>query len=98
MSHQQVCLRELEGINNNAMMNLTQRGLGDSLSGDSFSWLHGVIIKILNEQTKRQAGSHCARFSTNIAKVNTWVATAHIHAKVRQTLSEKNIIKYKLGS
>ena len=37
VSHQQVCLRELEGINNNAMMNLTQRGLGDSLSGDSFS-------------------------------------------------------------
>ena len=36
VSHQQVCLRELEGINNNAMMNLTQRGLGDSLSGDSF--------------------------------------------------------------
>ena len=37
VSHQQVCLREIEGINNNAMMNLTQRGLGDSLSGDSFS-------------------------------------------------------------
>ena len=36
-SHQQVCLRELQGINNNAMMNLTQLGLGDSLSGDSFS-------------------------------------------------------------
>ena len=80
------------------MMNLTQRGLGDSFSGDSFSWLHGVITKMLNEQTKRQAGSHFARFSTDIGKVNTWAATAHIHAKVRLTLSEKNIIKYKLGS
>ena len=97
-SHQQVCLRELQGINNNAMMSLTQLGLGDSLSGDSFSWLHGVITKILNKQTKRQVGSHCARFSTDITKVSTWVATSHIHAKVRQTLSEKNIIKYKLAS
>ena len=36
-SQQQVCLRELQGISNNAMMSLTQLGLGDSLSGDSFS-------------------------------------------------------------
>ena len=37
VSYQQVYLRELQGINNNAMMNLTQRGFGVSLSGDSFS-------------------------------------------------------------
>ena len=37
VSYQQVYLRELEGINNNAMMNLTLSGSGDSLSGDSFS-------------------------------------------------------------
>ena len=37
VSYQQVYLRELQGINNNAMMNLTQRGFGDSLSVDSFS-------------------------------------------------------------
>ena len=51
-SYQHVYLRELQGINNNAMMNLTQRGFGDSLSGDSFSWLRVVITKILNEQAK----------------------------------------------
>ena len=28
VSHQQVCLRELEGINNNAMMNLKQTWFG----------------------------------------------------------------------
>ena len=98
LSYQQVYLRELQGINNNAMINLMQCGFGDSLSGDLFSWLHGVITKMLNEQRKRQAGSHCARFSTDIAKVNSWVATSHIHEKVRQTFSEKNIIKHKLGS
>ena len=37
VSYQQVYLRELQGINNNAMMNLTQRSFGDSLSVDSFS-------------------------------------------------------------
>ena len=51
--------------------------------------LHGIITKNSKEQTKRQAGPHCARPSTDIAKVNTWIATSHIHAKVRQNLLEK---------
>ena len=37
LSYQQVYLRELQGINNNAMMNLARRGFRDSLSVDSFS-------------------------------------------------------------
>ena len=37
LSYQQVYLRELQGINNNAMINLMQCGFGDSLSGDLFS-------------------------------------------------------------
>ena len=44
---------------------------------------------MLNKQTKRQVGSLCERFSTDIAKVNTWVATPHTHAKVRQTFGKK---------
>ena len=36
--------------------------------------LHDIITKIFNKQTKRQEGPHCARFSTDIARVNTWVA------------------------
>ena len=51
--------------------------------------LHGIITKNSKEQTKRQAGPHCARPSTDIAKVNIWIATSHIHAKVRQNLLEK---------
>ena len=39
-----------------------------------FPPLHDIITKILNEQTKRQEGPHCARFSTDITRVNTWVA------------------------
>ena len=88
-SYQQVYLRELQSINNNAMVNLAQCGFGDSLSGYLFFCVHVIITNILNKQTKRQECPHCARFSTDIAKVNTWVATSHIHAKVRQHLLEK---------
>ena len=51
--------------------------------------LHGIMTKNAKEQTKRQPGPHCARSSTDIAKVNTWIATSQIHAKVRQNLLEK---------
>ena len=72
------------------MMDLTQPGFGGSFSGDSFSCLHDdLITEILHGQTKMQAGPHCAGFSRDIAKVNTWVATSHIHTKVRQTLLDK---------
>ena len=38
-------------------MDLAQRGFGGSLSGDSFSCLHGDLKKeIFNGQTKRQTG------------------------------------------
>ena len=88
-SYQQVYLRDLQSINNNFMVNLAQCGFGDSLSGYLFSCMHVIITNILNKETKRQKCPHCARFSTDIVKVNTWVATSHIHAKVRQNLSEK---------
>ena len=89
MPHQQAYLRELQRIDSNVMMNFTQRDFGGSLSGDSFSYLHGdLITEILNGQTETQAGLHSAGFSIDITKVNTWVATSHVHAKVRQTLAD----------
>ena len=90
MSYQQVYLRELQSIDSNAMMGLAQCGFGGSFSGDSFSCLHGDLIKEkFNRQTKSQAGPHCARFNTDIAKVTTCVATSHVHKKFTQNLSEK---------
>ena len=68
------------------MMNLTQRGFCNSFSGASFSARYN---KKHLEQTKRQAGPHFARFSTDIAKVNTWVAASYIHTTLRQNLLEK---------
>ena len=88
-SYQQVYLRKVQSINNNALVNLAQCGFGDSLSGYLFFCVHVIITNILNKQTKRQEFPHCTRFSADIAKVNTWIATSHIHAKVRQHLSKK---------
>ena len=74
------------------MMNLTQHGFCNSFSGASFSLPVQYNKKYL-EQTKRQAGPHFARFSRGIAKVNTWVSTSYIHAKLRQNTSEKIQLK-----
>ena len=72
------------------MMDLTQSGVGGSLSGDWFFCLHcDLIIEIFNGQTKRQVGPHCTGLSTDIAKVNTRVTTSHVHAKVTQILLDK---------
>ena len=49
LPYQQDYLRQLQRINSNAMMNLTQRDFGGSLSGDSFSFLYDdLITKIFN--------------------------------------------------
>ena len=72
------------------MMDLAQSGFGGSLSGHSFSCLHGDFKKeIFNRQTKRQTGPHCAGFSTDITKVTTWAATSHIHPKLRKIFRRK---------
>ena len=70
------------------MMNLAQRGFCNSFSGASF-YLPARYNKKYLEQTKRQADPHFARFSTDITKVNLWVASSYIHAKLRQNLLEK---------
>ena len=71
------------------MKDLSQRGFSGSLSGDSFSYLYVDLMTNIQRSNKIQARPHCAGFSTDIVKVNAWVATSHIHAKVRQTRLEK---------
>ena len=53
------------------------------LSGLPFTSLDGdLITELFNGQTKRQEGPHAVGFSKDIIKVNDWVQTAHIHAKL----------------
>ena len=73
MSYQQVYLQELQRINNsNAIMDLTQRVFGGSLSGVSFSCLHGYLItEIFSEQTKG------TQVLTVYDLVQTWLKLTH---------------------
>ena len=96
-SYQQIYLRELQSININAMVNLAQCGFGDSLSGYLFSCVHVIITSILNKQRKRQECPHCARFSTDIAKINTWLLRLISMQKLGK-IFQKNTMKYKHGS
>ena len=72
MSYQQVYLQELQRINSNAIMDLTQRVFGGSLSGVSFSCLHGYLItEIFSEQTKG------TQVLTVYDLVQTWLKLTH---------------------
>lgn len=90
LSYQHVYLQNLQEVSHPAIDDLVNRGLGGSLSGSPFSSIHGdLITEVFNGETKRQAGPHRSGFSTNVEAVNTWIKTAHIHAKVRQTFCQK---------
>ena len=90
LTYQHVYFRTLKGKQRKAVADLDERGFGGSLSGLPFTSLHGELItEIFNSQTKHQAGPHAADFSTDIIKVNEWVQTAHIHAKLRCIFTEK---------
>ena len=72
MSYQQVYLQELQRINSNTIMDLTQRVFGGSLSGVSFSCLHGYLItEIFSEQTKG------TQVLTVYDLVQTWLKLTH---------------------
>ena len=65
------------------MADLDEQDFGGSVSGLPFTSLHeDLITEIFNVQKECQAGPHAAGFSTDISKVNDWVRTAHIHAKL----------------
>ena len=89
MPFQHVHLSDLEAIGDPAIDNLIKRGIGESLSGDKFSSIHGdLITEVFNGETKRQAGPHRSGFSTNVDAVNTWIKTTHIHTKLRKKFND----------
>ena len=89
MSFQHVYLSDLEAKGDPAIDNLIKRGIGESLSGDKFSSIHGdLITEVFNGKTKRQAGPHRSGFSTNVDAVNTWIKTTHIHAKLGKKFND----------
>ena len=90
LSFQHVLLRKHEREQSPEFKDLQERGFGGRISGESFSAIHGdLITEIYNGETKGAAGPFRSGYSTNIETVNTWVKTAHIHAKLRTALKQK---------
>ena len=90
LTYQHMYWRTLQRERSKAVADLDERGFGGFPSGLPFTSLHGdLITEIFNGQTKRQAGPHAAGFSTDLNKVNDWVRTAHIHAKLRCIFTNK---------
>ena len=83
LTYQHVYLRTLLRERSKSVVDLDEQGFGGSFSGVHFTSLHAdLITKTFNGQVKRQSGPQPAGFSGNIKKVNDWVQTAHIHAKL----------------
>ena len=94
LRYQHVYLRTLQRDWSKAVAGLDEIGLDGFLSGLPFSSLHGdLTTEIFNGQTKLQAGPHAAGVSTDINKVNNWVQTTHLHAKLQCTFTKKIAIK-----
>ena len=73
MSFQHVYLSDLEAKGDPAIDNLIKRGIGENLSGDKFSLVHGdLITEVFNSETKRQAGPHI-----DLALVQTSMLSPH---------------------
>ena len=63
------------------------KGMSGSLTGDTFSAIHGdLMTELFNRETKGTSGPFRSGFSTDIDAVNTWVNTIHIHAMLRKGL------------
>ena len=96
-SYQHVYLRSLEKINHPAYLDLKQNGFGASITGETFSAIHGdLVTELFNRETKSASGPFRRGFSTNSASVNTWVRTIHVQSRLLRSF--KNIIAYKTKS
>ena len=93
-SYQHVYLQDLKRKFHPAYQDLKSRGHGGSITGDSFSMMHGdLITELFNKETKGTAGPFRSGFSTNIEAANSWVQTIHIHSMLRIALRKQLNIK-----
>ena len=97
VSYQHSYLSQLSTSNNEAYGDLMARGFGASISGQTFSSIHGdLVTEYFNKTTKGTAGPFRAGFSTNIGTVSNWVKTIHIHSKLKDFF--RNLLHVKSSS
>ena len=94
LSSQHVSVRSMEQRNHPAIQNLKENGFEGSISGDPFSSIHDdLITELFNKETKGTRGPMRAGFSTNHKAVNEWIATIHIHGRVREEFKKLLVLK-----
>ena len=65
------------------------KGFRCILSGGKFpSRNDDLVTEIFNSESKSQAGPNRGGFCNDEEALNTWVMTAHIHAKLRSELKD----------
>ena len=96
-AYQNTYLTYLKQIHHPAFDELLRKGMGVSLTGDSFSSLHGDLqTGLFNWETRNTCGPFRQGFSTSNKSVNNWVQTIHIHSELRIALRE--MLKHKTSS
>ena len=97
VSYQHLYLSQLSTSNNEAYGDLMACGFGASISGQTFSSIHGdLVTEYFDKTTKGTAVPFRAGFSTNIGAVNNWVKTIHIHSKLKNSF--RNLLHVKTSS
>ena len=90
---QHVFLCDEKRTNSDIYKDLVEHGYIASITGDTFSAVHGdLITEWFNKQTKGKGGLFRSGYSTKLSAVNTYVRTMHIHAQLHLEMKIKLMI------
>lgn len=91
LTYQHVMLANLHKTNPTTWNELKENAFGGSLTGDSFSTVHGDFITevTVNREVKVRGGPMQGGFSTSLKAEDAFIKTNHLMAKVRAALNEK---------
>ena len=79
--------------NSDIYKDLVEHGYTASITGDTFSAVHGdLITEWFNKQTKGKDGPFRSGYSTKLSAVNTYIRTMHIHAQLHREMKSKLVI------
>ena len=79
--------------NSDIYKDLVEHGYTASITGDTFSAVHGdLITEWFNKQTKGKGDPFRSGYSSKLADFNTYVRTMHIHAQLHREMKIKLMI------
>lgn len=91
LTYQHVTLTNLPKSNPAAWEELKKNGFGGSITGGSFSTVHGDFITevTINREVKVRGGPMQGGFSTSLKAEDAFIKTSHLMAKLRTALKDK---------